>query len=40
MNCLGVEIGDREVVVGWRRVLGCLSGAFLGCWGGIIWAGH
>ena len=33
MNCLGVEIGDREVVVGWRVVLGCLLGIFLGCCG-------
>ena len=31
MNRLGVEIGDWEVVVGWRGVWGCLLGVFLGC---------
>ena len=31
MNCLGVEIGDRESNVGWRGVLECLFGVFLGC---------
>ena len=41
VNCLGVEIGDREGNVGWRGVLGCLFGVSFGCWrGGIIWAGR
>ena len=31
MNCLGVEISDREVVVGLRGVWGCLLGVFWGC---------